>query len=361
MISRAGQPAGEICKRKGRHPMRFSIIIPVYNVEEYIEKCLQSVENQTFGDYEVIVVDDETPDNSMQIVQRFSDAAPEKYHVIHQKNKGLGGARNTGAAAAQGEYLVFIDSDDYIHPDMLQVLDQRLQEDHSDMLMFNFTEVTTSGEILDEARICQEDTVCRSEEERMPILLCPPAAWNKVYLRSFYQSSGVTFPEKTIYEDIVTRILVAKAQSVQLCTKSFYYYVQRTGSIMNSRISPRVLDVIKMVEMVLDTYQREGLYETFKPYLDASLIESVLHVLDHVNKNDPKNSIQKDLADVLRKHFPQYAENSFLARSRKKKVRYATEYRFDAYHWAGEVQKFKGVLMQLPMARKLYCMLRARS
>ena len=92
--------------------MRFSIIIPVYNVEKYIGKCMDTVMHQSFDDYEVIVVNDETPDNSMAIVQQYVDAFPGKIHVIHQKNTRQGGSRNRGVREAKGEYILFVDSDD---------------------------------------------------------------------------------------------------------------------------------------------------------------------------------------------------------------------------------------------------------
>ena len=115
--------------------MRFSIIIPVYNVEKYIRKCMDTVMNQTFRDYEVIVVNDETPDNSMKIVQEYVDAFPGMIQVIHQKNTRQGGARNNGVTKARGEYLLFVDSDDYVATTMLETVDARLKANPCDVLV----------------------------------------------------------------------------------------------------------------------------------------------------------------------------------------------------------------------------------
>ena len=114
--------------------MRFSIIIPVYNVEKYIEKCMASVMGQSFTDYEVIVVDDESPDNSMAVVERYAEEYPGKIRMIRQKNTRQGGARNHGVRYAKGDYLLFVDSDDYVHPDMLKTVDERLKQQPCDIL-----------------------------------------------------------------------------------------------------------------------------------------------------------------------------------------------------------------------------------
>ena len=95
---------------------KFSIVIPVYNVEKYIKKCLDSVANQSFKDYEVIVVNDGTKDNSMDIVKEYD------FKVVNQKNMGLSEARNTGVKSSTGEYIIFLDSDDYIEKDLLKDL-----------------------------------------------------------------------------------------------------------------------------------------------------------------------------------------------------------------------------------------------
>ena len=126
--------------------MRFSIIIPVYNVEKYIGRCMDTVMHQSFDDYEVIVVDDETPDNSMDIVRKYAEEFPGKIHMIRQKNTRQGGARNRGVTMARGEYILFVDSDDYVHTDMLRIVDERLRDHPCDILVFQHRPVTEQGE-----------------------------------------------------------------------------------------------------------------------------------------------------------------------------------------------------------------------
>lgn len=329
--------------------MRFSLIVPVYNVEQYIEKCLQSIVDQTFHDYEVIVVDDETPDNSMDIVRRFEEAYPEKFIVIHQKNKGLGGARNTGVGVARGEYLLFVDSDDYLHPELLQTANQRLTEGNADLMIFNYDEVTVNGKVLNRVCACERDGILETPQERRELLLSLPAAWNKVYRREFYLSSGVTFPDKTWYEDLVTRILVAKAERIALCTEHFYYYVQRSGSIMNSNISPRKLEIIPMMDRVCDAFREESLWELFGAHLEASMLSSALHILDSINAIDIDSDLQAQLIDASLERFPDWKNNSILADISKAKLEVAATHDFRGYRNILRKQQVKGALLRVPL------------
>ena len=120
---------------------KFSIIIPVYNVEKYLKKCLDSVFNQTYKDYEVIVVNDGTKDNSMDIVKDYD------VKVINQKNQGLSAARNAGVKKATGEYLIFLDSDDYWEKDLLKELSKSLKN-NPDLIRFQINEVYEDGKTI---------------------------------------------------------------------------------------------------------------------------------------------------------------------------------------------------------------------
>ena len=128
--------------------MKISVIVPVYNVEDYLEKCLTSIVEQNFQDYEIIIVNDGTTDNSEKIIENFIEKYSEKIIYIKQENKGLGGARNTGICHAKGEYLMFVDSDDYIAPNMLQVAYDKILSERADLLIFDFYLVSESYEVL---------------------------------------------------------------------------------------------------------------------------------------------------------------------------------------------------------------------
>ena len=144
--------------------MKFSIIVPVYNVEKYLPRCLDSVLDQEFDDYEIIAVDDESPDNSIDILNEYQKKT-EKLKIIRQKNKGLGGARNTGIKEAAGEYLIFLDSDDYISPKMLSSLNEYLKKEDLDILAFDCERVTESGQTIEKVSVKDYQDQYTSDKE----------------------------------------------------------------------------------------------------------------------------------------------------------------------------------------------------
>ena len=159
--------------------MLVSVIIPVYNVEKYIEKCIESVLEQTFGDFEIIVVIDGSTDGSEAIARRLQEENPGKITVINQENKGLGGARNTGIINARGKYLLFVDSDDYIEKELLADATKIIESENSDIVFFDFNYVDENGAFLECGKAIPTGN---SEFSDMPEALTAwPCAWNKLY------------------------------------------------------------------------------------------------------------------------------------------------------------------------------------
>lgn len=332
--------------------MKFSIIIPVYNVEQYIEKCLLSVLKQDYCDYEIIVVDDETPDNSMELVSRISKEFPNKIKIIHQKNKGLGGARNTGVLAASGDYIIFLDSDDYIDSNMLQGLSDSIGLEAPDMVIFNFLFVNTKGKTLSKQRVCEENRICSTEEDKAALLLSPPAAWNKVYKRSFYLESGAMFPEKVLYEDSITRYLIVKAKSILCCNNYWYNYVQRSNSIMHGEVSPKVLDIIKATERALELFDKENLTECRVP-VEATLAKSIFVIAQDAYEKQQDNQYVKQLMEYLTSTFQSYRENPYLGDADKQMIEALLSGNHSKYRKQNRIIRFKERLMGYSFIRWL--------
>lgn len=208
---------------------KFSIIVPVYNVEKYIKKCLDSIFNQTFKDFEVIVVNDGTKDKSMDIVKKYD------VKVINQENKGLSEARNKGASCAKGEYIVFIDSDDFIEKELLERINDSLKnkpdvvrfqiQDFKDNIVTNkYNEESFEGLNGPEAfkNICKYHYI--------------ENAWAYAIKRSYYLKEKFKFKKGTYHEDFgLTPLIIIKAKNVNSIDYLGYNYVQREGSIMNSK------------------------------------------------------------------------------------------------------------------------------
>ena len=207
-----------------------SIIVPVYNVEQYLPRCLDSILAQTFTDFEVIAVDDGSPDNCGQILDEYAQK-DERIKVIHKENGGVSSARNAALDVAQGEYIGFVDADDYVAPDMYKCLINSAKSGNDDITICGYYEVI-DAEIKNVA-ICENEHYITSREGIIGLIkddayrgyLC-----NKLYKKELFD--GVRCPEMIVMEDIyVNHILFKKAKNIHLLKQSLYYYVRRKDSV----------------------------------------------------------------------------------------------------------------------------------
>lgn len=216
--------------------IRLSIIIPVYNVKAYIARCLDSCLHQDISadEYEIVVVNDGTPDNSMDIVREYAG----KYHnivIAERPNGGLSAARNTGLKAARGQYVWFVDSDDYIEPDCTGRLLDQCQRDNLDVLCFNLNIVYEDGHIKPFVIGCWTPNIVCDGHTFIDSVYMPPAAWVAIYRRSFLIDNCLRFYEGILHEDQeYTPRAYTLASRISYTDLRLYNYYQRTGSIMKS-------------------------------------------------------------------------------------------------------------------------------
>jgi CDP-glycerol glycerophosphotransferase len=265
-----------------------SIVVPIYNVEPYLDECLDSLARQTFTDLEVVMVDDGSTDGSAAIAQEFS-ARDARFKLIRQPNGGLSAARNTGLEAAAGEFIAFVDSDDVVAPGAYELLVGSLEQSGSDIASGNVHRLTTSGSR--QARFLARtfaQTRLSTHITRDPLLLYDRTAWNKVWRRAFWDREGRRFPEGRLYEDIpVTIPLHFAAQAVDVHSEVVYYWRTREGvdrSITQQRAEPRALrDRLTAIAEVSDYLASHGLRKE-KRWYDASVVADdlkyFLNVLD---------------------------------------------------------------------------------
>lgn len=334
--------------------MRFSIIIPVYNVEQYIGKCMETVMNQTFRDYEVIVVDDESPDGSMDIVQKYSDAYPGMIRIIHQKNTRQGGARNNGVQHARGEYLLFVDSDDYVAPDMLERVAARLEQQPCDILLFRYAQVTEQGKLLPTEVHDGLGPGVYSPRQNREVVFLATGPVCKAFRRAFYLETGIQFPKHLLYEDSITRLFYAMAESIVVCDDVLYYYVQSSNSSIRRGVSIQMLDILTMTNVTLDAFQSRGLYEPFREPLDCALIYGILYILDRISEEKPDHGLLLPMADYIREHFPDYGSNPYIGKTLRRALDYLCAHQFWKYHIRILVAgRWKEALLRLPPVEKL--------
>ena len=220
-----------------------SIIVPVYNVEKYLNKCVDSILNQTFKEFELILVDDGSPDNSGAICDQYAKK-DSRVKVIHKENGGLSSARNAGIEVAQGKYLGFIDSDDYIAEDMYEILYQNIKKYNADISSVELISVYNDRFKLKDY---SPEIKVLNQEQAMQVVLegtdFYAYAWNKLYNRNLFNE--IRFPKGKTFEDafIIMKIL-KRANKVVISNVEKYFYVKRQNSIMSSTFSKKTFDVI---------------------------------------------------------------------------------------------------------------------
>lgn len=216
---------------------RLSVIVPVYKVEKYIHKCVDSILNQTFTDFELILVDDGSPDNCGRICDEYA-AKDSRVRVIHKKNGGLSDARNFGIDVAQGEILGFVDSDDDIDLNMYKLMIEYMDKFDLDIVCAD-TYVIKNDKKKYRPRFT-EDKIFANKEGIVAILdgTLDNAAWNKIYKRGII--GDIRYPKGRIYEDVATTYkFIYKAKKIGYICKPFYNYYKRKGSIVASSFNSK--------------------------------------------------------------------------------------------------------------------------
>lgn len=214
---------------------QISIIVPVYNVESFLPRCLDSLTGQTRHDVEVICVDDESTDNSLSVLQRYA-ARDERVRVVSQKNKRQGGARNTGFDLARGEWVAFIDSDDWVDADYIERLVNAAERTGADIACASMRKECGRRQ---KWRVhYTQEAIADNVQEKFALCNCPPDFYvtNKLYRRAKLVEAGLRFAEHVQYEDVeyLSHALVALGRVV--CVPgTIYHYFASTNSTVRSR------------------------------------------------------------------------------------------------------------------------------
>ena len=251
---------------------KVSIIIPVYGVEKYISKCLESLVNQTLNDIEIIVVNDGTKDNSQKIIDKYVKKYPDKVKSFIKENGGQGSARNYGLKQANGDYIGYVDSDDYVELEMYEKLYNKAISDNLDIAIcgnYNVSEDYKNKKV--------DLEFIKFEDNKINALFGKKAVWNKIYKKSIVEK--LEFRSKVWYEDFDFSIkAICSAKKIGYVNEPLYDYLLREGSTMNNS------NVIRNLE-ILDAFNEIVKDKKYKKYYD--IIEFL--AIDHIYINDSKS------------------------------------------------------------------------
>lgn len=239
-----------------------SVIVPIYKVEPYLERCIESIQRQTYQNLEIILVDDGSPDRCGEICDRY-EAEDVRIKVIHKQNGGLSDARNAGIAIAKGDYLAFVDSDDFIHPQMYERMMDAAIKEKADIVIVDWKKVregecpvmdsnfsANDAQMLDGRNI--QDLYFQKPESRITYTV----AWNKLYTKEIFRNSR--FPKGKVHEDeFVTFKLIYDAKKIVYLSEQLYFYLVRDVSIMGS-FNIRRFDIFDAYTEKLDFFLQNG-------------------------------------------------------------------------------------------------------
>ncbi|MBP3391710.1 MAG: glycosyltransferase family 2 protein [Clostridia bacterium] len=300
-----------------------SVIVPVYNTKQYLRKCVASLLDGTTACCEILLIDDGSTDQeTVALCDLLASERPDVIRVIHQQNKGLGGARNTGIQEAQGAYLFFVDSDDTVVPGALNRLDDFTRRyPNVDIFSFGFLLEDEKG-----IHPYEKERDFTAEEpftlaQRPEYMLLIPSACCRIWRRTLFTEHQIWFPERVWYEDIrtVTK-LFPLAKEILWIPEALYVYYQRTGSIMNSANLDRNREIIDAFDDLLGWYRKQGLFAVYEKTLERLCVEHLyLAASVRVLRGDVKHPLLKAFAGYMQAQFPDYrkADYSDLPKARK--------------------------------------------
>ena len=234
-----------------------SIIVPVYKTERFLPACIASIQAQTFADFELILVDDGSPDNCPALCDAAA-AKDRRIRVVHQKNRGLSGARNAGLDTARGEWVAFVDSDDVIMPDFCSKLYAAVQDTGAQMVVCNYRQVDEALQPIEEQYLhVRRETITPAQALERSTLLPYMVVWNKLYHRSIFD--GLRFAEGKLNEDtMLISYTYEKAEKIANIPDALYLYRKVAGSIVNSKVTLRNLDRVEANYTVFECARRYG-------------------------------------------------------------------------------------------------------
>ena len=288
--------------------MKLSIIVPVYNVLPYIRPCLDSLVGQTMEDYEIILIDDGSTDGTAQVLAEYATRYPEKIVLKRVENGGQGRARNIAIDMAQGDYLGFIDSDDWIDATMYEKLWKRAEETGADVVVCDWLKKYSDG---------REQILSAKVQDHW--ISAAGSACNKIFRRSLV--GDTRFPVGLWYEDFYfSAILLLKAKGIEYLGEPLYFYRQSQSSTMRNNNSAKNLDMLTILDMLEEYMLPHG----FRDELDFFIINHVL--IDSINrvyrqKTPDRNQVLSRLRGYVRTKIPDLSHcPCYLRESRNRRI-----------------------------------------
>ena len=295
--------------------MKLSVIVPVYNTKKYLVRCLDSLVNQTLEDMEILLVNDGSTDGSDQILKEYAEKYPQRVRVITKENGGQATARNLGIRESKGQYIGFVDSDDYVETDMFRVMIDTALKDDLDMVECNYSYLEETEDGM--KPLATRGNIRQYKNQKDMFINPMTAPWNKVIKREILLQEGNQFPEGFIYEDTAFCIkLIPYVKKMKYVDRPFVNYILRGTSTMNANKSRKVADIFYVLEDILTFYKEKGFYEEYKEELEFFCTKILLcSSLSRIGRI-PDKKLEAELYDrtfaFIKENFAEYKQNPYI-------------------------------------------------
>lgn len=287
---------------------KVSIIVPVYNVENYIEKCLDSLVNQTLKEIEIIIVNDGSKDLSKEKILPYIEKYKDKFVYLEKENGGLSSARNYGMPYAKGEYIAFLDSDDYVENTIYEKMYNTAKKEDLDFVECDFIWEYPNRKRYDIG------TIYNNQKEMLE--KARVVAWNKLIKKELMEKTKVEFPNGLRYEDVEFFYkLVPYINKFGFVKECLIHYIQRENSIANTQ-NVKTKEIFTVLENVINYYKEKGLYEEYKEQLEylyvRFLLCSSLKRMCKIGDKQERKKAQKETWNNINTKFPKWKKNKLL-------------------------------------------------
>ena len=287
---------------------KVSVIVPIYNVEKYLEKCINSLLSQTLEDIQIILVNDGSKDNSGNIAKEYEKNNNDRVIYVEKENGGLSDARNYGLKYATGDFIAFLDSDDYIEKNAYEEMYNKAIEENADYVECDFI-----WEFPNKIRVDKQYPY-KNKKEMLSFVRV--VAWNKLIKRQLITDNNLEFPKGLRYEDVeFTYKLIPFINKFAYVDKPFIHYVQREGSIANVQ-NERTAEIFTVLDNVIEFYKKNNIYEKYRDELEYNyaryLLCSSLKRMCKIKDKTIREKLLTESWERLNSNFPNWKENVIL-------------------------------------------------
>lgn len=290
---------------------KVTVIIPVYNSEKYIGRCLDSVLNQTYKDFEILIVNDGSKDNSQKIIDSYNEKYSHKIISIEQENKGVAITRNESIKKANGKYIMFIDNDDYLDSDYIETFVKNIEADDYDIVLGGYRRPTETGKIIKKLQL--------KNEEWSKFMITAP--WAKIYKKQYLIKNNITFLSTNLGEDVYfnlkAMLMSNKIKIIDYIGYNWFYNTKSVSNTIQKNITQ--LQVYELLNSIYDELNSCNLLENNKEIIEAYFIRYVVWLLSFSTKKLEYNVISKEYDKIfewLKERFPNYKKNKLISYSK---------------------------------------------